>query len=963
MSIDFPYQIDWADPFVSSFAFKTAESVSRLGIRQRGALKQTPLKSFEFTSTLKGQGAADSLHIIRNNQVDTFSVPNWQVPRAVTAKSVSTFTTFTVQDDDSVAFESISSGDRIFVFADEVNYAFANVILVSSSTVMGVNYKTYKVADVLSWVTSESDIYLFKTYQMLPEIQKSDFITDDLLSLRCKWTERVSSVYNPTVLDAPSLTCFPDACLLCESNAIAEMFLDPCDSAYTSNGIRPVYRGADLGLPDKMYVSIDSTKFFKDSHSSHSGSFAGAKNAFNKPFTLEFVQDFVPVTPYSRHWHNCTSSGLGFIQIPNEYSKKYVWAENRNYIGDDNNNHVLEVRFVLEIPDGSDNSGTTGAWGSLFHIYAFTDEIPYVEGASVGGVSFYRDDPCVYVDDTTQKVCHPQLLLVAHVPTTMESCCPSALHDPLSPKTAVCSLFSGPGLPWTSGTDRNASLFSPTGGYLKAITLGGGCVSSKIYDLITIENQAQDGLTHLYTTAAGYDNDTGVLLTTSAISCKPRCYPQVDKENCCIGYTKHDHLNDIPMTPCVGSTKCWSSLSFPESNVVPRICCFYKDSYIRLTLNDKCFAVSLVTDGDCNTIGGDTVIRSYYSRTIDIPAYEIVPNCGSESGVIMSWRFSEDDPTYVNRDFNDDFSDNSLGAVDQLFGSWTAVDGYAEMTDYNPGGPFAGLLTKQTDEYMNVHVETDVIHGDIPAAIFTKTLDAGGGSWQSVYGQVNPLTNKIGIYKMVANVVTTLLEEDLGVVLGDGYHMVFDIDGSEVSFSVGSADMHDGHTLSGKFCTLKDLTGFVGVGHTIDDSLLQGFDNLVIEDGDATQSVIYILYTSYGWQVQIGGNSWPGVVDCPHTLTGVCYPEACGGTCIGLNLMHYLPETFSEYNSFEIGPVHDCAFVVGNDEYDCECGDVQPLGYPDVIFSAEVRNNLCGNGQSQGCDRFSYTLCTVTVEP
>ncbi len=954
MSIEFVFQPQWAETFTSGLEFQTAESISRLGLRQRGALRQNALKTFEFTSLLRGENASKALHTIRNNQINTYLVPNWQVPRLVTSKSITSFTLVTVEAGDDTDFEPIISGEKICIYGDDDNYTIGAVTLITPTTVGGVDYLTYKIAAVASWASSISDIYVFKTYEMIPQISKSDWVTDDILNLRCKWVERTIATYEPQVYSLPDLTCFPDNCLPCEAVQLFPMYVNPVDQSYNSTGYRNVFRGADVGLPDKIYLGIDTSKFAKDPGHSDSGfDPTNMLAAMQKQFNLEYVDGYVSAVSDSRHPHQVL-----WIPDPGSFEhsiplvERWVWREIRNYTGADNNTYQLEVRFVAETPYGGisafqDPIGGTpvdGAWGTLFNVYVFSNEInkTYDDGDDFGGVSYYRDDPLLYTGNPT-NLAHPQLAIAANVPTTIQDPARYELYDIFSENKKICYYNDGPGLPWTGGTQPRSCMY----GYSirSCMTLTAGCETSVFNNFVTIENSEVNGMTALYTTAPGYDRNVGGLLSTSGISIKARCSPRVEKEDCCKGYSIGSD-NETPYTPYVGSPQC---IKAPDA----RGCCFSKDSQIKLTLSDKCIQTSQPLDADCITLDTIITVSNNYSRTIVLDMFNMEYNIGDYSGDIQ-WQYREDDINYVYRNYTDNFDDNDISNLNQMYGTFTVSGGEVTSTateNTNWGG---SLILYDDETYTNPKIQVNVMDKTKSACLVMKFAFVTGSLYDCIFGQVNTVTNKIGIYRMLSNVVTTLVEEDIDISdLTDGYLMTFESDGDNLTFTV------PGIGVEASLCGIDTAYGKTGFGTKAGASIYNTFDNFDITDRDQgyAQAIVHYNASSGGWSFWIDKRIMPGYIsDC--VSPDDCGSPICSCTYIIRSLLVNDRDLGDAFRQDEYtGESRNCGWAVGSEDMQCTCAGEQPAGLPIVAVEALVLNNTCIDDPDAVCTRWTYTLC------
>jgi len=371
----------------------------------------------------------------------------------------------------------------------------------------------------------------------------------------------------------------PDADCVNSSGVTVPMYEVPCACL---DDQRPVFRGADLLMPKRMRLDFAPGQFAKDATHSHAGALTSLIDKLEGKWVLEYDPTWTNGRANSRHWHHITAApnGVSFPSPPPYWlwrlgngtdpvnvSRK-VWRALDTYEGDDGQPHNIEVRLVAEW----ETSAFTGAYGALFHLYVFSDEInpSFVDGTAVSGVNFYRDDPAVWA---SAKRAHPQLALIGHVPTTFQSPCGAKWAHPGETGEAV-----PPGAPWSSGLADDAidnAVFGRSGYQRGCMTLGGSCRGGKFIPLITLENAgAGTGLTALRPTNAGWNVSAGGIVYSPPASVTMRvCTPPQTPLNCCSGH---------PDSPTKGSLSCFGLVT--GSHVPVFSACVSTSSQIRLTL-------------------------------------------------------------------------------------------------------------------------------------------------------------------------------------------------------------------------------------------------------------------------------------------------------------------------------------------------------------------------------------------
>lgn len=225
--------------------------------------------------------------------------------------------------------------------------------------------------------------------------------------------------------------------------------------AHCRNSSREPIRAADVVMPSVVMVKFNRNafaadplhplaatelgfRFFRQLYNNdkfHGLEYQGALNGVSRhPHHLRWQG-----TPPSVAWQHGT--GLAAFTV-----KRHWWRALKTYTLPSGQEHEIEIRLVAEHTLGSEpgvdpvltpggaQDRDKGAWGTLFSLYVFCDELePDFEDndthTPVGAgspIPFTRADPFVSgaaydVGETAaDKYCHPQLVLVAHLPTTFQ---------------------------------------------------------------------------------------------------------------------------------------------------------------------------------------------------------------------------------------------------------------------------------------------------------------------------------------------------------------------------------------------------------------------------------------------------------------------------------------------------------------------------------------------------------------
>jgi hypothetical protein len=274
----------------------------------------------------------------------------------------------------------------------------------------------------------------------------------------------------------------------------------------------------------------------------------------------------------SRHWHHaCWNGSFAFDDFawgfPDTVSThKPYWGKTFTYTRkSDQRTFTIEIRLVIEntvgtinpgpTPAGSTNNPDAGAWGSLFNLYVFCDEASptYVDGTNFmpygwgANTTFTKNDPAVWggvLDLDDKKACHPQMVICASIPTSMESPKGFIWHPRSELRTTYCNRRSA-GIPWTNpsiaavlgthqwGNGVFGTLVDPV--KQRAMTLGGDVPYSTPMDWVIIENKGTggtgSGITFFYCTKTGWDATEGVLDLLGGTAIRLCILPQKEDQN------------------------------------------------------------------------------------------------------------------------------------------------------------------------------------------------------------------------------------------------------------------------------------------------------------------------------------------------------------------------------------------------------------------------------------------------
>lgn len=722
---------------------------------------------------------------------------------------------------------------------------------------------------------------------------------------------------------------------------VVPMFQD--SSTIPKNQNREPIRGADLVMPSVVVLKFNEGEFEADpNHPLAATNLSPAfyEKLYNNGRPLALVYDG-PASGVSSHWHHARWQGAEPLVgwgMPNDLSVvRHIWKHEVEYDEPDGTTHVLEVRFVVEhtvdpeplvtpVGGGGQNNRTDGAWGALFMVYVFTNELsPFFEDGDryqpVGGgganIAFTRDDPCRWGAvvseslDQTKKFCHPQLVIAASLPTTFES--PAGqLWVPLMERKFLkefegdyvlhgknrehCYLVAN-GSPWldTSGCE------DPSPGGVVAIrncvfgwdistvsfagmSLGGDIPRSKPLEFVIIENGPGYGLTWLKPTRAGWSEDCGKLdvLGGSSISIKlctsdrngiddgtgRRRWPRF-LVNACAGHP------DEPFEGVGGSHRCFNNNGESTSTG----CCISIDQQV-FGSKEVCTATTYTFDAGCLPQDVSCETEGAYETQLlaEVFDYDYLMN-GNQDNRALTWSRYLHDPaqTFYSLDKTDgtDWSED--------VGSWTD-NGTGAMSTAVSGDPITGIYTYvpagmigSPDGYRDATIRaratacTSVPHGLL-------TNYRSGGSQTAYFGCITPTGGSsatVELCKIVSDVITVLATRSITNLNSDNVDMELEKWGSETHFrwTVSGESQEE---ISADDCEITQvgwpglLTRGAATGATFTDVEVDDTSYEYVEASAAfSQNRILMSFDRrimQGWD-QCDEDTDPGCIcDCSHTI-------------------------------------------------------------------------------------------------
>lgn len=518
---------------------------------------------------------------------------------------------------------------------------------------------------------------------------------------------------------------------------------------HAKNQVREPVRAADLVMPSVIVLTFAGafeTNFVADalhplaSTTLPPEAYAAIRNS-DKPHGLEYSASLSSAGQVTRHPHHIRWEGVtpffGWGHGPGIADfevVRHVWRKvipYRDYTNGTGSEYNIELRFVAEttVPiAGGVQDPDYGAWGTLFTVYVFCDQLSagFADGDSytpLGGVSMLWEkiDPFVWGNargvsgGPDDKFCHPQLLAVGMLPTT--------LHAPMGREwvpwedrkyykafqggyTArggnreLCYDWSN-GAPWTPGTCTTPApngagiignvVFGRTIGSTScaAMSLGGDFPTSKPYEFIVWENGLGVGRTYLKPVKPGWDEECGALDVAGGSSGSinicvsdkdgiddgtgKRTWPG-DKPRPCAGHA------DEPFEGVGGSHQCFNTNEAEQPTEAT--CCYNTDEWALALARDYCIRTKY-TYGDfngssCELLGTECEQHAAFVKqaVMDVLDYDMMM-AGNQDARTIAWCRPLLDPDWVADSF---IYPTNPGDFQDWQGTWTHAASYVEVS-------------------------------------------------------------------------------------------------------------------------------------------------------------------------------------------------------------------------------------------------------------------------------------------
>jgi len=438
--------------------------------------------------------------------------------------------------------------------------------------------------------------------------------------------------------------------------AVAPMYQDP---NIAQNEDREPVRAADVVMPTKILIRFNDDCFEVDENHPWNGLYSLSQEFFDvlygtssvvdsqlgsvaQPWVLSYDAAKSGTSKLSEHPYHMHLNGTTWEHGPSSADMnvvREVWSATKTY-GDDDE-FTIELRFVLEhtmtarAQTGSDGGGVGdtneyGAWGSVFSLYIFSDELndAWVEDSTSfspkdfdGSYTWNRENPFATglsnakvgtetgVEES-KKGLHPQCVAAATLAMTWhapigQNYVPLELRETVpgsnEPGRRLNEAYVVPnGAPWgdlASCTDDDPVRYTTAGEFTglkrnivfgldtsphRAITLGGDLPQSEITEWLCWENGNGDGQSFLKPKTPGWSEDCGRLdvaggnCATIKICTQAEDWTRVNISPC-------DGHPDEPLEDVGGSHRCFKNKSGDtDAGAFDQHCCVAMTSTVSI---------------------------------------------------------------------------------------------------------------------------------------------------------------------------------------------------------------------------------------------------------------------------------------------------------------------------------------------------------------------------------------------
>lgn len=387
-----------------------------------------------------------------------------------------------------------------------------------------------------------------------------------------------------------------------------------------------------------------------------------------------------------------------------------------------------------------------------------------------------------------------------------------------------------------------------------ALTLGGGCPTSELFQFVTIEDH--EGLSALRPANPGWDVlRGGIDLTTASSITIECCLPVQEEAECCDFDT--------------GSIECWP----PNPNTSFQAC-LPRLSRMDLTITQLRIMTTDTYDGGGMPVSSSEFVGQTYIAHEGLWVDEIRYSEGSPHLRSYTWKAFKADPDYQYRGGSlDDFNDSTLTDWNQASGSWnesgttataSSVSGYALLYRETPG----------TDHQMEDGTIQATVAGDA-TKIHVVAMRASTFSEAGMFGVLDGPNQTLSILRKSddgtggyeSRVLASFAEVD--TISSSGI--------TATSFGSTFTLTYLAYSLSGADCEVT--SGVWGLAAFADGA---AYGQCLITDTGPDQVEMSVTLDANGWTVNIPAKAMPGYLD--STLCSGC--NDCAGPFVSCSVTY-----------------------------------------------------------------------------
>lgn len=661
-----------------------------------------------------------------------------------------------------------------------------------------------------------------------------------------------------------------------------------------------------------------------------------------------------------------------------DYDKLYI--SGATMVFDEDGESVTVSRVAGGAQDADD-----GIWGTLFMVYAFTDELDpsFSEGNTHqptgfgSAYAFTREDPFIsgiangVAESAGDKGCHPHMLFGAAVVTTW--------HDPLLAEHIPLQFRkyqrSGGGAqvaginreyeyerpncsPWVTDPDRDRDfcegcfagggtsakgvhrtvIFGTTVGGLNAaaMTLGGDCPISYIDEHLCLENGEAIGRTYLVPEKAGWDEEVGRRNTETPSASLALCIPTEwsrFETSCCDGHPEE------PFESVGGSHRCFRN----ATDGTATRCCIttYLDADpLYASQGSTLTTTATARDGCTKTItefgpyiGGafcDTIISQecvfvstiVTQRTLFLESYDYVHG-GDQNNRDIDYSRYVPHPDQDLRHYSYDQSDT--GDFVQEVGTWSYGAAAITMSIGSGGETLPGVVLYQQAGYtyrdLTVSASTDDAQSTAQALVARMTVDGADDATGYVAVVIPDAGGDTAEIWKLTAGVKTVLASKAITLDSAIVNMVFRVWGNELVFS-WDVNGDNADSLTAYDCSIVD-GGWPGVANA-ENNPDAGFTDFTVLD----QSTVFVVITAR-LAKSAAEIDFPLTARNSYGKCGETFNPDCGDCCDPPNCDCTtwtegltLVASTSWAGPGDVGDTTDPTYCGGPNAYDCEGGFV-----------------------------------------